>query len=256
MTRTNVVQTHKVDQDIPCLGCGEKFHRASVMVEHLEYGHCLVVSSEQFMGHIVHKHLITELLKGGAVYERFLQKIAKFDAAQDFEEEGGVGLDDMMDGDDHDARRVEYEAIKPEDTGEDQVVHPGPYPPLPSQKGSVASDLTSTLRRLSTGGSASGSGTVVGSTEGNGDEDILATSSPIRRRKPWAGRSSKKLFPEAKPTPVPSEFSIAAHDQQMEEKHGINIMSTRFWDPLSVDFNPERFFEAVTQKYLCPFPCE
>jgi hypothetical protein len=231
------------------------------MVEHLEFGHCLVVSSEQFRGHIVHKHLITELLKGGPVYERFLQKIAKFDAAQDFEEEGGVGINDILNDDEHDAREVDYEAIKPEHLPEEPVSHPGPYPPLPSQKGcasSIASDLTHVIGHMSLGdGPLSSSATVVGSTDGDGDvENYATTSASGRQVKPWSGRSSKKLFPEAIPTPAPSEFSIALHDQQMEQEHGINIMKTRFWDPLSVDFNPERFYEAVTQKYLCPFPCE
>jgi len=230
------------------------------MVEHLEFGHCLVVSSEQFMGHIVHKHLITELLKGGNVYDRFLKKIAKFDAAQDFEEEGGVGLNDVLNDDENDAREVKFKAIKPEYSPEKQVTHPGPYPPLPSQEGStasVSSDLTATMGRMSIGEPASESDTVVGSTNGGrGVESSIKTSSTGRQSKPWTGRSSKQLFPEAKPTPAPSEFSVALHDEQMEQEHGINIMNTRFWDPLSVDFNPERFYDTMTQMYLCPFPCE
>jgi hypothetical protein len=217
------------------------------MVEHLEFGHCSVISSEQFMGHIVHKHLITELLKGGAVYERFLQKMSKFEAAQDFEVEGGVGLD----ADEQDARKIEYPSIKPEVKPETPVSHPSPYPPLASSSQSMASDLSHTMGRMSLA-AGSDSATAVGSTKG----DSEATSTTSRQIKPWGGRSSKTLFSGAKPTPAPSEFSVEAHDKEMEQEHGINIMKTRFWDPLSIDFDPERFFEAVSQEYLCPFPCE
>jgi hypothetical protein len=36
----------------------------------------------------------------------------------------------------------------------------------------------------------------------------------------------------------------------------LNIMRDRFWDPLSSDWNPERFYDSVVNKYFCPFPCE
>jgi hypothetical protein len=224
------------------------------MVEHLEFGHCRVIDRDQFLGHIVHKHLVTELLKGGATYDRFMQKISRFDATQDYVEEGGVGIDNVLDEEDEDAAQaVEYTALKPDYTQE-EAVHPGYYPPLPSSQGGQsvtgASELTETMSRMSIGGSVSKSTTAVGST--NGEEG----SSSGRQLKPWSGRSSKQLFPDAKSTPVPSEFSIAAHDEQMEQEYGINIMSTRFWDPLHSDWNPERFFDAIIQKYVCPFICE
>ena len=86
------------------------------------------------------------------------------------------------------------------------------------------------------------------------------TTSTNRQLKVWGSRNgksaSKVLFPDAKPTPVPSEFSVAAHDEAMEQSHGLNIMRTRFWDPKSSDWNPERFYDAVVCKYNCPFICE
>jgi hypothetical protein len=87
-------------------------------------------------------------------------------------------------------------------------------------------------------------------------------SSTSRGLKVWSSRSGKSasttLFPNAKPTPAPSDFSISAHDydKAMEQEHGINIMRTRFWDPMSTDWNPDKFYDSVISKYHCPFVCE
>jgi hypothetical protein len=87
-------------------------------------------------------------------------------------------------------------------------------------------------------------------------------SSTSRGLKVWSSRSGKSasttLFPNAKPTPAPSDFSISAHDydKAMDQEHGINIMRTRFWDPMSTDWNPEKFYDSVISKYHCPFVCE
>jgi hypothetical protein len=92
------------------------------------------------------------------------------------------------------------------------------------------------------------------------DTESVNSASTARQSKVWGSRkgksSSSVLFPNANPTPPPSEFSIAAHDDRMEKEHGINIMRTRFWDPVSPDWNPERFFDSIINKYHCPFVCE
>lgn len=211
-----------------------------MFVEHLEFGYCEVISASQFQGHIVHKYLVTALLKDGDAYKRFQAKQAKFEAAHgDFEEEGGICLDNPMDRDEEE--EVSFAAIQPE-------VHATPlytpYPPLPSQaraSGYVVDEVASTMGAMS-----------VADDEG--------TSTAARKEKAWGDSNGKSassaLFPNAKPTPAPQEFSIAAHDEQMEREHGINIMKTRFWDPLSSDWNPERFFDSVIDKYNCPFVCE
>jgi len=68
--------------------------------------------------------------------------------------------------------------------------------------------------------------------------------------------ASIALFPGAKPTPVTEDFSIAVHDDNMEQEHGANIMRTRFWDPVSSDWTPDRFFDVAISQYYCPFVCE
>ena len=258
------------------------FYRACLFIEHLEFGHCDVIPASQFQGHIVHKHLITELLKGGDAYARFQQKVAKFEAAVDIEEEGGVNLEDDI-FDDEKIDEVQFKAIKP-DSPPDSLLSPataGPYPPLPTQLRNASathSDLASTLGRMSLCGESETSTIVnspvaspiaatcpadsfqkdsvcqVSTTQGS----IAASSN--RQPKVWGSRVGKTasdvLFPGAKATPVPKEFSIAAHDDRIEQEHGLNIMRTRFWDPLSSDFNPERFYDSVMSKYYCPFVCE
>jgi hypothetical protein len=217
------------------------------------------------------------LLQGGATYERFQQKQAKYEAALDCEEEGGVNIldDDVFD-------EVEFEAIKP-DTPPDtplSITNAGPFPPLPSQMqsgSSVQSDLASTLGSMSLSGGLDTStvvnspviSPVTASLHANSVQSTAAhetsiagstTAASSQQRKVWGSREGKStssvLFPGAKPTPVPSEFSIAAHDDAMEQAHGLNIMRTRFWDPMSSDFNPDRFYDAILNKYYCPFVCE
>ncbi|KAF1962063.1 hypothetical protein CC80DRAFT_461911 [Byssothecium circinans] len=259
--RRHIELTHKVDQKLKCLGCEDTFYRASLMVEHLEYGHCTVISPEQFMGHIVHKHLVTELLKGGPSYDRFMQKISNFEAANDHEHQGGVSVasDDMMEPDEEDeARDVPFEAIKPVILNED-VVHPGHYPPLPSQSGKKGSetavDLSSALDNMSISGASSTTAVGAGGSDADG-VDAEGSNKTGRQVTAWVPGSSKQLFPKAHATPPPSEYSINRYDDEMNKDHGINILKTRFWDPLSGDWNPDRFFNSIISKYFCPFPCE
>jgi hypothetical protein len=203
-----------------------------------------------FQSHIVHKHLITELLKGGPNYDRFMQKISKFDATVDDEDEGGVNLMD----DDQDIKEVEYAAIKPKATNEPKGLYDNvnctPYPSLPSQSKSNAvgvSDLASKLDGVSI----------------NGDTESIAASSTLGAQtistlhsSTWQNGSARSLFPTARRNPAPSEWSVEQHDREVEGQHGVNILNSRFWDPTSTDYVAERFYDSVIQKYYCPFVCE
>jgi hypothetical protein len=302
--RRHIELNHKVDQKVTCIGCKRSFYRACLFIEHLEFGYCDVIPASQFQGHIVHKHLVTELLKGSEAYERFKQKTSKFDAAVDFEEEGGVELEDPL-GDDEEMAEVVFKAIPPDASSAvpQAPSYDGvPFPPLPVPPkiaGGIEYEVASSFGGLSLHGSTNGDGefdvdTVVGSpvaspiattfetasmlnvasrqsssTHGSSVHNDSARngssalgSSTSRGLKVWSSRSGKSasttLFPNAKPTPAPSDFSISAHDydKAMDQEHGINIMRTRFWDPMSTDWNPEKFYDSVISKYHCPFVCE
>ncbi|KAH7380369.1 hypothetical protein DE146DRAFT_625149 [Phaeosphaeria sp. MPI-PUGE-AT-0046c] len=279
--KRHIELNHKVDQQLTCIGCHKSFYRACLFVEHLEFGHCDVITASQFQGHIIHKLLLTELLQNNEALARFYEKQAKYEAAMDYEEEGGITLEDEI-FDDEELEEVKYKAIKPEDT---PLATPAstavaePFPALPAQRigsspGSL--DVSSALGGMSLN-SGSGTTTVVGSTIVSSPPPLIfhnigepmrqtstipgsSTTSSTRQSKVWGSRdgkaASRVLFPEAKPTPAPAEFSIAAYDDRMEQSHGFNIMKTRFWDPTSNDFNPDRFYNAIVNTYSCPFTCE
>jgi hypothetical protein len=218
----------------------------------------------EFQGCVVHKYLIAELLKGGPNYDRFMQKISKFDAAIDADEDGGINLIDQ--GDEDDARNVDFPPIQPDmsETVSISSWNMGPYPPLPSQARSHAGssinaefDLADRLRGVSVSAesdSAATSSTIVGTSPYFGG----ASRPAEKTEKPWGSSRSaaSSLFPNSKPTPVPSEWSVECYEKKMEEVQGINILTTRFWDPMSKDWKPERFYNPVTMKYQCPFVCE
>jgi hypothetical protein len=285
---------HKVDQRLTCIGCQKSFYRACLFIEHLEFGHCDVISASQFQGHIVHKHLITELLKDGPAYTRFLQKTSKFEAAIDVDDEGGVKLTDDPFGDSADIEEVKFEAIKP-DTADEPLtpVFYGQYPPLPTQANiipDIHEHVAPTMGGMSLDngdvGVDSDDSTIIGSPVANGvlvrstsllgyvshqsqtsssaqggseAQDSSAHSSS-REIKVWGSRKGKStgsvLFPNAKAKAPPSDFSISAHDEAMEHEHGPNILRDRFWDPMSDDWNPDRFYDSIINKYYCPFICE
>ncbi|KAF3009877.1 hypothetical protein E8E13_010738 [Curvularia kusanoi] len=263
--KRHIEKSHKVPQKLACIGCGDTFYRACLFIEHLEYGHCKVISAPQFQGHIIHKHLITALLKDGNAYARFQAKQARYEAAHgDFEEEGGVCLTtDALEADEQ-IEDVKYAALRPDVSNKVSPDLHSPYPPLPSRARASynVDEVASTIDTMSISHDDN-SDTFVGSQQAAstyGGSQYATSTASGRQLKVWSqndGKSaSNTLFPNAKPTPVSKEFSIAAHDEQMERDHGINIMSTRFWDPQSPDWNPERFYDSVLGKYNCPFVCE
>jgi hypothetical protein len=210
----------------------------------------------QFQGHIVHKYLITELLKGGHNMHRFQEKVSRYGTADDDQDEGGVNIIDNDDG-----QLVEYAAIQPEipeSANNRQLSAEGPYPALPSQRHTPRADseLASQLSGVTLHENKASS-VAAPSTVGTASTVAAASSSTTRPSKAWDHVNlSKSLFPNAKRNPAPSEWSVENHDRQRKQEHGVNIMTTRFWDPLSHDFNADRFYDSVLSKYYCPFICE
>ena len=275
--------THKVDQKLVCIGCKKAFYRACLLIEHLEFGHCSVISASQFQGHVVHKHLITELLSNNRALDRFRQKTSKYEAAVDYEEEGGIDLGGDPLDDDEDMDEVVFKAIKPDTPADAPSTSAfiGEYPPLPRQSrftNEADHEIASNFGSMSLNGDGeSETSTVIGSRVAAGSlrsthsqagsllDNISVTressvTSSNRGLKVWGARKGKStsatLFPNAKPNPAPSEFFVSAHDEAMEHEHGINVMRTRFWDPMSNDWNPDKFYDAIVNKYYCPFVCE
>lgn len=239
--RRHIELNHRTNQKIPCIGCGEEFYNATQYIDHLEFGHCKVIPPAQFTGHILHKHIIFELLRGGETLDRFLDKVSRFNAFSDDDDDddndGGVRLDgdarEMLAFDDGDqARQISYKAMKPELIGEDEDE---------TARCSIA------LETLSLSGASE-------STVNPRGGKSYQTSVTDTTDKIWMGRSSNKLFPNAQPTPPPADFAV--QERQLERTHGVNIMKTRFWDPTSKDWRAERFYNPLSKNFSCPFPCE
>lgn len=201
----------------------------------------------QFQGYIIHKTLIHKLLNDSAAYHCFLQKVSHHDAAVDQEEGGGI---DLMNDDG--ARDIAFEAIKPETTD-------APRPPETQQLWPL---LPSEARNTQAGHAVNLAATLSNMSLQRDPESIATTDTPDARtstriEKAWGtGESSKALFPNAKPTLATSEWAIQHRDYQRNSEQDNNIMTTRFWDPTSSDWNPERFLIASINQYVCPFPCE
>lgn len=205
--------------------------------------------------------MITELLKGGNNYDRFMQKIGKYDAAHDDEEGGGVSL---LDDNDYEAQNPEWGVIQPEVLENDLENNPnvwGDYPPLSSKSKTVTREDVDT--ELSS---------KLGTMLMDGDSESVTTGSTVNGNsqptKPpaWSnGKTTKTLFPKshnrapssvATSSVAQSDFSVEQYDRRMDVTEGINLLNTRFWDPASRDWNPDRFYDTVTQAYYCPFVCE
>lgn len=187
--------------------------------------------------------------------------MSKYEAAIDVEEVGGVLLSDDPIDDSADIEDVKFEAIKPDPSLEEPhtPVFSGHYPPLPTQSGFMS-------------GVDMGVASMIGGMSLNGDVDVdsfvhdgsevqgSSVSSSNHETKVWGPRKGKStgsiLFPNAKPKAPPSDFSVSAHDEAMEHAHGPNLFRDRFWDPMSSDWNPERFYDSIINKYYCPFVCE
>lgn len=207
------------------------------------------------------------MLDNNSALARFKAKQAKYVAAHDdCKEEGGISLADGLDSDEA-IEDVEFAAIQPDVQATPAHTIAEPYPALPTRPGTsgyLVDEVALSIGTMSVNDDDDTS-TVIGdrssvAPSAYGSSTYAASTSTAREEKVWVDRKGKPasstLFPAAKPTPAPKDFSIAAHDEHMEREHGINIMKTRFWDPLSPDWNPERFYNSIMNKYNCPFDCE
>lgn len=82
---------HPVDQQLPCVGCGEIFVRAAALMHHLENGRCKKIQRDDFIGFVQHKNVITRLLKNPELIASTMAKDWK-DADKDNSTGGGVSL--------------------------------------------------------------------------------------------------------------------------------------------------------------------
>jgi hypothetical protein len=74
---------------------------------------------------------------------------------------------------------------------------------------------------------------------------------------PWAtGGVAKELFKDAKATPMSPDWEARLRAKEKVD-HKSNLLHHQFWNPEHEDYDAERFYDPMIEKYKCPFPgCE
>ncbi|KAF2087359.1 hypothetical protein K490DRAFT_65750 [Saccharata proteae CBS 121410] len=357
--------------NIRCIGCSEHFVRAASLVQHLEFGHCTVITAEEFRSNLQHKHLIQKLLEDPENAGAHCKDWESENCSLYSESAGGVDLasqsgggisvhesshrgSSLLDNDNNttdnslidlggggsllppirpkvktDIKDGLYDAKYPplasssttgrsatsKGTDKSTSLHGAQYPPLSSSstagrssssKGTVKSkaskpapvyqSMSNLMANLAvsegkqTGGATSRAApwpNRVAVPEGKQTGGATSRATPWPNRAPmsdtssvttakaptqsvistsaaggsdnvWGG-SSKRLFPQARATPVSTDWDaeLKARDEEYQTKDSSNMFRASFWDPSHEDYSPDHFFDALREKYLCPFPgCE
>jgi hypothetical protein len=256
-------------------------------MNHLENGHCQKISAQQFAGHLQHKNIVNKLLKDPELLRNITSNAGFLDAARDDDIGGGVSLGgglleqdaNEQDGVLLDIAPLETEkhpdATNPPRLGEsrlalkkrheneveqdiDALLCTGGTPPSSSV---LAGTVDWSKIRGSTNGSMppstrSNLGFTGSITSEESDTTQKASTATAWGRPGASTSTSEVLFPGVKPTPVSYEWAqeLQKRDQAYELEHGVNLFRSRFWDPTSRDYKPERFFNPITEMYMCSFP--
>ena len=257
-------------------------------MDHLENGHCQKISAQQFAGHLQHKNIVNKLLKDPELLKNITSNAGFLDAARDDDIGGGVSLGGGLleqDANEQDGVLLNIAPLEPEK-------HPDATNPprlgeswlalkkrheneveqdidvLSSRIGGISlgsSILAGTIDwskfRGSTNGSMPPSACsklgFTGSITSEESDTTQKASTTTAWGHPGASTSaSEVLFPGVKPTPVSFEWAqeLRKRDQAYELEHGVNLFRSRFWDPTSRDYKPQRFFNPIIEMYMCSFP--
>lgn len=75
---------------------------------------------------------------------------------------------------------------------------------------------------------------------------------------PWSSLNgtSKSLFPHATSTPITTAWATHLENTRDEEAHADrnNMLRLRFWHPEHEDYDPDRLYNPLIERYCCPFP--
>lgn len=93
--------------------------------------------------------------------------------------------------------------------------------------------------------------------EEDDDAASVVTVTSGGQKSAWSkGNSSKILFRDAEPTPVPGDYAAYLQRMQAEDdkNNGRNMFYSHFWDPSSEEYDIEIFYNSMIGKYTCPWP--
>lgn len=81
------------------------------------------------------------------------------------------------------------------------------------------------------------------------------TNVAVAAKSAWTtGKTSKALFGDAAPTPSDARTLAIMEEHALEASKRNNLFHARFWDSTSDEYDPQRFFDTLVGKYVCPFP--
>jgi hypothetical protein len=85
--------------------------------------------------------------------------------------------------------------------------------------------------------------------------DATATAADVREyRTAWnTDNTSQVLFKDTKLTPMPGDWQGILKHREEEQSKDKNILTSRFWDPTSKEFDSTLFYKPLIGKYCCPF---
>ncbi|CAK3795614.1 hypothetical protein CB0940_02692 [Lecanosticta acicola] len=260
---------HEADQNVGCPGCGQTFIRAANMIEHIEEDHCSVIRRIDFIRSIHRKCIIKQIMKDPHIFRANLElnemSHAQYESVLDhsgYEHKGHQEGRDMLLDQYDDEQEGGHKALQPE---VDLIDMKDPYevkqdwPGLPKQQESNMSQpsLSNAMSKMSLK-SASASGSSKLYHRDSAAEDGHNSSQSSNKIAAWGGKStSKALFPNAKPTPPqPGDYDaiLQHHAQQAAANDATNALKVDFWDPQAEGYSAHRFYNALIQKYCCPFP--
>jgi hypothetical protein len=249
----HVKKTHAIKQKLECPICRypKAFTNAEDFMWHVENDRCPRIKSGNLRTANIHKELVQAILENPSILQ---DKFQDNGIESDSDEEGGVNILDTPVG------VAMSQALIPE-----KVDHRGGAP-VHQQAWPKAADSAAAAR--SGQGIVRGMNAMTINSSNKGKAPLRQTqpntphrvsSIPAARTQKqftsladpppnaWGiANASKKLFPNAKPTPGNLDMP--------KQDNSTNIFHHQFWNPNSKDFNPSLFLHPLTKIYTCPFP--
>ena len=200
------------------------------MIYHIEEGHCSRITAIEFKGYIQHKGLVVRLLQNPELLNDISEKDIQgyWESAYDESTTGGVSLIDLPEDDEivwdkEEIIEPDRPAVPPTIAASQQH-----WPALAPQQQSQTNGLNKAFGNLSVGNAGS-----------------------VRA---WGTTSTSTiLFPKAMATPATNEWQQKQQEIHQEDRK-FNILKSQYWNPVSKDYQPDRFYDPVIEKHRCPFP--
>lgn len=267
---------HRKPQHVKCPGCGYFSNSAGSLITHLEGGGCPNIKQQDFLDHVNHKHIISNLLDPGST-KNVMSVRAEEPAAEatsatsdTASEAGGVGIFDLMSNNPNEASQDNWWNT-PKATQDWPTLEP-----VKSAKTDTISQVTNGITQVYLKSGDNPLGLDYDSTD-----DETEDSSGVRLR----AKSSTKATTQSHTNTSDFTAALKQRESVYSQQHGASLgqssvssapsmkpppsqadsktslpgnkFTTRYWNPQSQYWNVENHFNTVINRYECPHPgCE